>query len=61
MARRLEHAPGEAAPVAGAYEMLNIFGQPTGVRVDVAQGDPFPAAPRWHTWRLVEGDAHEAR
>jgi hypothetical protein len=59
MAQRLEHVPGEPAPVAATYEQLNIFGRPTGVRVDVAQGEPFPDAPRWHTWRLVKGDADE--
>jgi hypothetical protein len=37
MAQRPEHAPGEAVPVTGIYEQLNIFGRPTGIRVAVAQ------------------------
>ena len=27
IAQRPDHAPGEAAPVAGTYEQLNIFGR----------------------------------
>jgi hypothetical protein len=49
-----EHAPGEAAPVAGNYEQLNVVGQPTGVRANVGQGHPLPPAPRGHTWTLVD-------
>ena len=26
--------------------MLNIFGSPTGIRVNLMHGHPFPAAPR---------------
>jgi hypothetical protein len=54
MARRTEHAPGETAPTAGTYELLSVFGSPTGVRVDLQHGHPMPEAPRGHTWTLVE-------
>jgi len=53
MARRPEHAPGDAAPVAGTCELLNAFGSPTGARVHMPLREPFPPAPRWHTWALV--------
>jgi hypothetical protein len=33
MTLRPEHAPGEAAPAAGIYEQVNIFGRPPGIRV----------------------------
>ena len=44
MPRRPELAPGEPAPGTGAYELLDIFGSPTRVRINVAQGEPLPAA-----------------
>jgi hypothetical protein len=56
MAERSEHDPGELAPVGGKYELLGIFGSPTGVRVNVMHGHPFPAAPRGHRWTLAEQD-----
>lgn len=56
MAQRPEHAPGETAPAAGTYEQLNIFGRPTGIRVNVAHGHPLPPAPRGHSWMLFEED-----
>jgi hypothetical protein len=59
MAQRPEHAPGEAAPAAGVYEQLNIFGRPTGIRVAVAHKHSLPGAPHGHTWTLVEEDAAE--
>jgi hypothetical protein len=55
-----EQVPGDAAPVAGNYEQLNVVGQPTGIRANVGQGHPLPAAPRGHTWTLVE-EATETR
>lgn len=54
-----EYSPGECAPAIGIYEQINIFGQPNGIRADVAQGHPFPAAPIGHFWRRVEGDGRE--
>jgi hypothetical protein len=54
MARRPEHAPGDAAPAAGTYEQLNIFGSPTGIRVNVNYGQPLPPTPRGHSWVLTE-------
>jgi hypothetical protein len=59
MAERPEHDPGELAPVGGEYELLSIFGSPTGVRVSVMHGHPFPAAPRGHRWTLAGRDAAE--
>jgi hypothetical protein len=46
MAERSEQDPGDPAPAGGEYEMLNIFGSPTGIRVNLMHGHPFPAAPR---------------
>jgi hypothetical protein len=39
MAERSEHDPGDPAPAEGEYEMLNIFGSPTDVRVNLMQGN----------------------
>jgi hypothetical protein len=46
MPQRPEHTPGELAPAGGIYELLDIFGSPTGVRIKVEHGYPVPAAPR---------------
>ena len=59
LAQRPEHAPGETAPAAGTYEQLNIFGRPTGIRVNVAHGHPLPSAPLGHNWTLAEDDTTE--
>lgn len=59
MARRLEHDPGEPAPTAGTYELVNIFGSPTGVRVEVAHGQALPAAPNGHSWIWSDGEPEE--
>ena len=50
MSQRREHRPGEPAPAAGTYEQVNIFGRPTGIRVDMDHGHPLPAAPIGHSW-----------
>jgi hypothetical protein len=54
MVYKPEHAPGDLAPVAGTYELLNIFGSPTGIRISVGRSHPFPAAPSGHNWVLAE-------
>jgi hypothetical protein len=54
MAHRLEYIPGDPASAMGVYEQLNIVGRPVGVRCTLAKGQPFPAAPRGHTWTLTE-------
>jgi hypothetical protein len=59
MAERSEHDPGEPAPAEGEYEMLNIFGSPTGIRVNLMHGHPFPAAPRGHRWTQADRDTAE--
>jgi azurin len=61
MAQRPEHAPGEAAPIAGTYEQLNVFGQSTGVRISVPHGHPLPAAPVGHNWVLTDKAKTEGR
>jgi hypothetical protein len=38
IAQRADHAPEDAAPADGTYEQLNIFGRPTGIRVNVVHG-----------------------
>ena len=47
-----ELKPRDRAPVSGWYELLNVFGTPTGEAVFVTQGYPVPAAPRRYVWRL---------
>jgi hypothetical protein len=56
---RPEHWPGELAPAAGTYEQLNIFGRPTGIRVNVQHGHPLPPAPMGHNWTPADEDAAE--
>jgi len=54
MAQELDHLkPGELAPATGAYKEHNVFGTPTGNRIDVTKGDLMPPAPRGFTWRRV--------
>jgi hypothetical protein len=47
-----DHPPGHAAPTTGVYRLLNIFGTETIEAAHVAQGQPLPAAPLGHSWRL---------
>jgi hypothetical protein len=47
-----EHDPGE-------YEMLNIFGSPTGIRINLMHGHPFPAAPRGYRWTRADRNTAE--
>ncbi len=56
MFERPEYAPGTPAPSAGAYEQINIFGQPTGICINIARGHPLPRAPIGHWWRALEAD-----
>jgi hypothetical protein len=51
-----ECKPGEPAPQTGQYQLLNVFGTPTGERVHIEQGAPAPDALRGHVWRLVSRD-----
>jgi hypothetical protein len=44
MTQRAEHDPGEPAPAEGEYEMLNIFGSSTGIRVNLMHGHPIPGS-----------------
>ncbi len=57
MTRRPVHVPGQSAPAPGTYEQINVFGTPTGIRVNVAHGQPLPAAPIGYGWAIVEEDA----
>jgi hypothetical protein len=50
--RRDEVAPGETASASGWYELLNVFGTPTGERMFIKDGHPSPKAPLGHTWQL---------
>ena len=59
MSRRPEHTPGDAAPVTGTYELLNVFGSRTGVRVHVPHGQPLPPAPLRHTWTLADDEIQD--
>jgi hypothetical protein len=47
-----DHRPGHPAPKAGVYRLLNVFGGAEETRAQVGLGQPLPAAPRGHTWRL---------
>ena len=54
MSQELDHVkPDEPAPATGAYREQNVFGTPTGKRIDVIKGGPMPQAPRGFTWRLA--------
>jgi hypothetical protein len=54
MSQELDHLkPGALAPATGTYEEHNVFGTPTGNRVDVNKGDLMPPAARCFTWRRV--------
>jgi hypothetical protein len=51
--------PGAAAPVAGLYQELNVFGTPTGRRKIAQEGEQLPCAPIMFSWRLkssADGD-----
>jgi hypothetical protein len=54
--RRSEHAPTDDAPATGRYELLNIFGTPTGEAVSASQGERLPAAPLGYGWRRIAID-----
>ena len=60
MTERPMHPPGQHAAVSGTYEQMNVFGSPTGIRVSVTHGQPFPTAPIGHSWAAVKSDADEA-
>ena len=51
MPRPVEHRPGEPASHSGPYELLNVFGAPTGVVTHAEEGERLPVAPRGFTWR----------
>jgi hypothetical protein len=38
---------------------MNVFGSPTGIRVNVMRGQPLPEAPIGHGWVVVGGDADD--
>ena len=60
--RHDEFQGGEAAPNCDAYELLNVFGTPTGQVVVVVKGETFPAVPRGYTYRsLATHSAAELR
>ncbi|HTZ72271.1 MAG TPA: hypothetical protein VMB71_16565 [Acetobacteraceae bacterium] len=51
--REGEVPPGSPAPESGAYEELNVFGQPSGRWVTVRAGDDLPDSPRGFRWRRL--------
>lgn len=54
-----ELKPWERAPVSGDYQLLNVFGTPTGEKAFVERGTLAPSAPVGHTWRLKEPSEDE--
>ena len=44
--------PGQPAPASGCYQLLNVFGTPSGEETIVEQGSPTPGAPRGYMWQL---------
>ncbi len=56
VSRPSEHDPADDASESGRYELLNIFGTPTGEALSACAGEPLPAAPRGYSWRLVSVD-----
>ena len=59
MTLRPVHLPGQPAPASATYEQMNVFGSPTGIRVNATRGHPLPEAPIGHGWAVVEGDADD--
>lgn len=55
-----DHQPSDPAPESGTYCLHNVFGTPLHRRHVAAEGDPLPAAPRGHTWRLEHAAVHAA-
>jgi YjzC-like protein len=53
------HVPGDPAPKSGVYAEMNVFGSPTGRRVQLQAGQELPKAPREFHWRLVEAAADD--
>ena len=51
---RRQHPPGQPAPVSATYELMNVFGTPTGARVRLPRGQILPDAPIGHDWTVVE-------
>jgi hypothetical protein len=49
----IEYQPGEPAPSAGSYELINVAGSPVGVQIEMPHGHPFPSAPLGQFWRAV--------
>ena len=47
------HEPGIPAPNTGRYEELNVLGSPTGLAIEVREGQLLPRLPRGCAWRLV--------
>jgi hypothetical protein len=60
MAQRAEYDPNDRASASGNYELLNIFGTPTGETVIVRKGDRLPKSALGYRWRLVEDPASPA-
>jgi hypothetical protein len=54
MPERPIHPAGHPAPISGLYEQINIFGSTTGIRIRVSWGNPLPATPIGHGWKVVE-------
>jgi hypothetical protein len=59
MTLRPVHLPGQPAPASATYEQMNVFGSPTGIRVNATHWHPLPEAPIGHGWAVVEGDADD--
>jgi hypothetical protein len=58
---RAEQYPTDRALASGRYELLNVFGTPTGEIVRVREGDRLPASAIGYKWRLVEDPASPPR
>ena len=54
MQRPPEYDSTDQAPTAGKYELLNIFGTPTGETVTLGKYDQVPASAIRYRWRLLE-------
>jgi hypothetical protein len=54
MPERPTHQGGHPAPASATYEQVNLFGTLTGVRIDVACGNPLPGTPIGHGWAMLE-------
>ncbi len=54
-----ENMSDDIVPSSGLYELLNVLGSRTGIRMRLERGKRFPAAPRFQEWLLIRAEEAE--